>query len=126
MGIHSYIKRENKDRGNGLAIVVGSGMLMATMDLLPEVYRFIEYKEIVTVQDIDKVILFGHSSDFIVVNAWFSISSPQSLQYILSHFKSKKCFVYSNLPLIENQCVTLKHLQHEVKDFVFNLKKEMV
>ena len=71
MEIPTFIKRNHNRGGNGLGIIVGSGMLMATMDFLPSVYRFIEYKEIVTLSDIQKVVLFGHYAKFIVVNAWF-------------------------------------------------------
>jgi len=114
MGIPTFIKRENNKEGNGMGIVVGSGMLMASMDLLPEVYRFIEYKDI-SVAELRKVILFGHYADFIVVNAWFSVSNPESLFYILSHFSEQKIIYYSNVEMKGHKCQSLHELANEVK-----------
>lgn len=114
MGISPFIKRESKVNGNGLGIVVGSGMLMATMDLLPPVYRFIEYKDVVTTENIQQVVLFGHFADFIAVNAWFSVSKPDSLLYILQHFEKDKIVYYSNMELIGNRCFSLADLKSEV------------
>ena len=81
---------------NGMCIVVGSGMLMSVMDCITSASRFFEYKDInETVAQ--QVILFGHFSDYIYVDAWFSISKPTRLFQMLDNFPENKIFHRMNV-----------------------------
>lgn len=90
-----------KDRfvkgSRGMSIVVGSGLLMATMDMIKTSYIFIEYKDIVTLKDIDKVVLYSLYCDYVFVNAWFSISSPDRLFFMLQYVPENKLYHRMNV-----------------------------
>jgi hypothetical protein len=81
---------------NGMCIVVGSGMLMSVMDCITSASRFFEYKDI-NESVARQVILFGHYSDYIYIDAWFSISKPNLLFRVLDNFPEKKIYHRMNV-----------------------------
>ena len=124
MGVHSFIKRESAS--NGFAIVVGSGMLMATMDMLDNCSRFVEYKDLHHINDIQRAIYYAMFADFVVVNGWFSISKPDRLIDILRSIPKEKIYYYSNIPLIGNKCVSLSELKLKTDEVAINNQKEIL
>lgn len=112
------------DKGEGenkLIISIGSGLLMATMDLFPH-YRFaFEYKKDV---NNDAYALLNLYINRIVVTAWFSISKPVYLYKSLNNFEVDKIFYQSNYELIGKRFSTLKNLYDN--ESIFGIESEMV
>lgn len=96
---------------NSLIISIGSGLMMATMDLLDD-HRFaIEFKKEIS---LDAFSLLNLYVENVSVTAWFSISKPVYLHKSLSSFSNSKIFYYANCELIGKRVYTLKELKDEI------------
>lgn len=112
------------DRGQGeqkAIISLGAGMLMSTMDLLPNHRYAFEYNKSITP---DAFGLLNYYLKNITVTAWFSISHPRYLIECLKHIESSKINYYSNIELIGVRFNTLKDLKDN--EGISNFKENMV
>lgn len=87
-------------RGNDLLIAIGSGLMMAAMDLMPSCRYAID------LGGGQKPRLLGpwlegvsRLVDRVVVVAWYSISDPDVLRRALRGCEQEKVFVYCNVSL---------------------------
>lgn len=126
MGIHSAIARgynidlfEKQEGDEELIIALGSGLLMATQDLLPNVKYSFEWNKNI---NSDAIILLSNYVKKIWVVAWFSISKPVYLYQSLEPIANKVTY-YSNETLCGHRCDTLKQLKDEN---ISNIKKNLV
>lgn len=88
------------NRGSGIVISVGSGMLMAAMDVMP-CCRFgidlgggVQYPRLN-----DWMIWMNRLCSLIVIAGWFSVTDPKHVRAAISFVDYEKLLVYSNIDL---------------------------
>lgn len=88
--------------GRGLLLAVGSGLLMATMDLTPACRWATDLSGGKPIPKmVDWCVWMSRLVDFVAVAAWFSITDPEFLRYGLEVIGSSKLAVYcqgANMP----------------------------
>jgi hypothetical protein len=96
----------------GLLLAVGSGLMMATMDAVPELRWCIDigggrdYPRLP-----DAAVWFDRLVPLIVVHAWYSITAPYALRSALPCITHARLIVKSNLDLGTFQAETFHELQ---------------
>lgn len=97
------IYERNTSTGKGIIICIGSGLLMATMDMMPSAFCAIEFdvKNRANERFVDFLSITSHWADYIFVHAWFSITKPIKLIEVLKVVPEDKLYWKSN-----------KHLGH--------------
>jgi hypothetical protein len=92
--------------GNGLLIAVGSGLMMATMDLVASLRwcvdvgggrRFVVDEGLLSERNL--LVWMNREVDHVVVSAWFSVSDPRDLRDALRAVDEAKVVCYSNVDL---------------------------
>jgi hypothetical protein len=98
---HVDLFEKDKAQGRGMVIAIGSGLLMATMDALPQVCCAVEYdkRNRENPRFIDFLSIAAHWVDFVAVHTWFSISKPAALMEVLQVVPPEKLIWKSNFRL---------------------------
>ena len=109
-----YYHYGNIERGNGMIITVGSGMLMASMDLVKSARYALEWKDIKDNKELSFAINICCSFiDYIAIIAWFSVTNPLEMGKFLLDIPEKMLYIYSNFDFkIGHKIDSLKQLEN--------------
>ena len=115
VGIIDY-KRE----GHGILMAIGSGFMMAVMDMCPKLRYCTDLSNFRNWDGFQKwLVCMNWLADFIVVAAWYSISKPEKLRESLLLVKKVPLLIYSNFDFkMEPQYPNLASLKEALEKWM--------
>ena len=97
--------------GSGMLFCIGSGLMMATMDMIPSLKYCCDLSGHRNWEGLRNFMgWLPRFTEYTAVAAWFSITPPEGLKYALEMHSETGLFVYSNVKLVENQIDSLNEL----------------